>query len=306
MISTYAPCPDVTVRVTPDLKSPGMKKSGELVWINIDGKLRLGGSALAQAFAQQGDESPDVANVQGLKKAFNLTQKLIKSRSILAGHDISDGGLLVCLLEMAIGGMCGLQVNLKSAADYFAKSHTGDVKLAMLFAEECGWVLECSHENLQNVLEEFQNENINAFHIGRVSEFGMNSNIAVKCDNFTLVETSTLEATKNWERTSYELEKLQMNPECAEEEFQSYATRTGPKYQLTFNPDDALKLLKTISSPWKVAVIREEGVNGDREMIAALIKAKFEVHDVTMSDLLAQRTVLNNVSNQIVNLLSRF
>ena len=87
-----------------------------------------------------------------------------------------------------------------------------------------------------------------------------------------------------------------MNSECADEEFQSFDTRKGPKYHLTFNPDEALKLLKTISNPWKVAVIREEGINGDREMIAALIKANFEVHDVTMSDLLARKTFLDNVS----------
>jgi phosphoribosylformylglycinamidine synthase len=304
VISTYAPCPDVTVRVTPDLKSPGMKKVGELVWVNIEGKLRLGGSALAQSFGQQGNDTPDVKNSRALKKAFEVTQNLLKNKKILAGHDISDGGLLVCLLEMAIGGMCGLQVNIPVSSLEVAEGT--DATLAALYAEECGWVIECSAENLQEVVASFKAVNVTAFHVGTSKDFGMNSKITITNGSSTHIDTTVLAVTKMWERTSFELEKLQMNPECAEEEFKSLDTRTGPKYQLTFNPDDAVKLLKTIVSPWKVAVIREEGINGDREMIAALMKANFEVHDVTMSDLLARRTFLDNVSKRVFNGFLKF
>jgi phosphoribosylformylglycinamidine synthase len=94
-----------------------------------------------------------------------------------------------------------------------------------------------------------------------------------------------------------------MNPECAVEEFELFDVRKGPKYLLTFNPDEALKLLRNPVSPWRVAVVREEGVNGDREMIAALMKAKFEVYDVTMSDLLGRRTFLDHVSDFLINFL---
>lgn len=299
MISTYAPCPDVTVRATPDLKAPGAGKVGQLLWVNIEGKLRLGASALAQSFSQQGtvEQCPDIENTTALKKAFNVTQRLLREGKVLAGHDISDGGLLGCLLEMAIAGLCGIQVDLKEAVATFEKNQQiEDVNLAILFAEECGWVIECKEENLQGILDSFHAENVNAFHIGVSSGFGMSSKVVISSGSLTLIETTTLEATIQWERTSYQLEKLQMNPECADEEYKSYDSRTGPKHKLTFNPDDAVKLLKTISSPWKVAVIREEGINGDREMMAALIKARFEVHDVTMSDLLAKRTFLDNVS----------
>ena len=307
VISTYAPCPDVTVRVTPDLKSPSMNKVGELVWINIEGKFRLGASALAQSFSQQGDDYPDVNDHQALKKAFNVTQKLLKGNKILAGHDISDGGLLVCLLEMAIGGLCGLEVDLKNVVKAFI-NQASDINLAILFAEECGWVIECSKENLQNVLKEFQAQSINVFHIGSSVGQGLNSKICVKSGDIRIIETTNLKVSKMWERTSYELEKLQMNPECADEEYESLSFRKGPKYQLSFNPDEAAKLLKTIANSWKVAVIREEGINGDREMIAALIKAKFEVHDVTMSDLLTRKTFLDNVSltKRLENILQGF
>ncbi|CRK86525.1 CLUMA_CG000196, isoform A [Clunio marinus] len=299
VISTYAPCPDVTIRVTPDLKSPSHEKIGELIWINIEGKMRLGGSALAQSFSQQGNNCPDISDhhIESLKGAFNVTQQLLQQKMILAGHDISDGGLLTCLIEMAIGGMCGINVDIKDAVTSLQfDDNDSDHIAATLFAEECGWIVECSQENLQSILKEFQDNHVNVFHIGRSIGFGMNSKIIIRSQDFMFIDETVLDITKKWERTSYELEKLQMNPQCANEEFQSFDTRTGPKYRLTFNPNEVeVKLMNLIvSNPWRVAVIREEGINGDREMIAALIRARFEVHDVTMSDLLARRTFLDN------------
>lgn len=298
VISTYAPCPDVRIRVTPDLKAPSNNEEGDLIWINIDGKFRLGASALAQAFMQQGNDSPDIENFEALKKAFNVTQKLLSENLLLSGHDISEGGLVVALLEMAIAGMCGIKVDLKDAMNFYGlKENSIENVLKVLFAEECGWILECKHENLNQVLSEFKANKINALHVGKSTGFGMSSRIQIKSSEFMLIDISTLDATRKWERTSFELEKLQMNPECAIEEFELFDERKGPKYLLTFNPDEALKLLRDPVSPWRVAVVREEGVNGDREMIAALMKAKFEVYDVTMSDLLARKTFLDHVRN---------
>ncbi|CAG9797446.1 unnamed protein product [Chironomus riparius] len=294
VISTYAPCEDVTVRITPDLKAPSFGKSGELIWVNIEGKFRLGASALAQSLKQQGNDCPDLENVDTLKKAFNVTQKLLERKVLLAGHDISDGGLIVCLTEMAISGLCGVDVNLGSALKTFGLEESSvENVLRLLFAEECGWVLECNSDNLQGILEEFKLNKVNALHIGKSTGYGMQSKIKISSNSTTLIDMSILEAIKKWERTSYELEKLQMNPECAEEEYQSFDTRKGPKYMLTFNPD-AVNLLQTPSNQWRVAVVREEGVNGDREMIAALIKSNFEVHDVTMSDLMSRKAFLDN------------
>ncbi|KAG5675733.1 hypothetical protein PVAND_005611 [Polypedilum vanderplanki] len=295
VISTYAPCPDVTLRITPDLKAPSENKVGELIWINIDGKFRLGASALAQSLKQQGNDSPDIENVIALKNAFNVTQKLLEKKLLLSGHDISDGGLIVCLIEMAIGGMCGISVDLKNAMKIFKLEETSiENVLKILFAEECGWILECKSEHLKTILDEYKNSNVNAIHIGKSKDFGMQSRIKIMFENFSIIDMTTLEAIKKWERTSFEFEKLQMNLKCAEEEYNSYDLRSGPKYFLSFNPDDAIKLLKKPSDPWRVAVIREEGVNGDREMIAALLKANFEVYDVTMSDLLDRKAFLEN------------
>lgn len=283
VISTYAPCPDVRVKVTPDLKSPAVNQRGELIWINIEGKFRLGGSAFAQSISQQGDDSPNLEKTDILKNAFNCTQKLLKNNDLLAGHDISDGGLIVCLIEMAIAGMCGIEINLK-------KFECDPVSL--LFSEECGWVIEVSSDNLVNVLSNFKNYNVPAHHIGHTTTFGLQSKIIIEYNDKVFYDIDTLTVLKQWEKTSFELEKLQMNRNYAIEEFGTYEYRTGPQYICTYKPDTDF-ILKTVTAPIKVACIREEGSNGDRELMAALFKANFEVHDVTMYDLINSKTTLN-------------
>lgn len=251
VISTYAPCPDIRVKVTPDIKSPQMFKKGELVWINIEGKFRLGGSAFAQSLQQQGNDTPDISNPLILKAAFEVTQKLIKSSKIIAGHDISDGGLVTCLVEMAIGGLCGLEVDLTEAINSFSEeafpytdsATEKEAALSVLFAEECGWVLEVELENLDEVLEEFKHHNVAAFPIGRGVGIGLKSQVQIKYNNRHLIDTDTLTLFKQWERTSYEIEKLQVNPECADEEFSTLDYRSGPKYACTFNPNQVIKIL---------------------------------------------------------------
>lgn len=310
VISTYAPCPDIRVKVTPDLKSPQLfTTKSELIWVNIEGKFRLGASAFAQTLKQQGNDSPDIDRPDVLKNAFNATQKLIKDGKILAGHDISDGGLVTCLIEMAIGGLCGLEVDLTEAInslpdDAFVSSAASsspsstmtekEAALCVLFAEECGWVLEVAKENLDAALNEFKNVNVPAYAIGRPSGVGLRSKVQIKYNNRHLIDLDALTLFKQWERTSFELEKLQMNPECAEEEYSTLDFRSGHKYACTFNPDEEI-LLKTPSvPPIAVAVIREEGSNGDREMIASLINAKFDqVYDVVMQDLLTGKITLD-------------
>lgn len=300
VISTYAPCPDIRVKVTPDLKSPQMYTKGELIWVNIEGKFRLGASAFAQTLKQQGNDSPDITRPEVLKNAFNATQQLIKEGKILAGHDISDGGLVTCLVEMAIGGLCGLEVDLTEAInslpdDAFVSASSMTEKeaaLSVLFAEECGWVLEVAKENLDAALTIFKTANVPAYAIGRPAGVGLRSKVQIKYNNRHLIDLDALTLFKQWERTSFELEKLQMNPECAEEEYSTLDFRSGHKYACTFNPDEEI-LVKSPSAPIVVAVIREEGTNGDREMIASLINAKFEVHDVAMQDLLDGKLTLD-------------
>lgn len=118
------------------------------MWINIENRFRLGGSALAQTYKQQGNDTPDIQNSQCLKHAFKVTQALLSEGKLLAGHDISDGGLIVTLLEMAFAGLSGLKINITDVIKRLERScfetsgiNDNDVPLALLFAEECGWVL---------------------------------------------------------------------------------------------------------------------------------------------------------------------
>lgn len=297
VISTYAPCPDIRVKVTPDLKSPALGQKGSLIWVNIESKFRIGGSSLAQAYSQQGEGCPNVNNSKVLKNAFNVTQELLAEGKLLAGHDISDGGLVVCLLEMAFAGLCGLEIQLTEVYNKLNKNSfildrlsEMEIPLLLLFAEECGWVLEVSSENLTHVLQEFSKRKVPAYHIGYSIGNGLASPVKFECNSRTVINGSTLTFFKEWERTSFELEKLQMNQACAIEEYGTYEYRKGPKYHCSFNPDAEIVCRMM---PVRVAVIREEGTNGDREMIATLINANFEVHDVTMQDLLLKKTSLD-------------
>ena len=297
VISTYVACPDIRVKITTDLKSPQMGKTGQLIWINIESKFRIGGSVLAQAYAQQGNDTPSLDKASVLKAAFNTTQSLLVENKLLAGHDISDGGLVVCLMEMAFAGLCGLKIDLTEVCSKLPKeslrsNDIDDAKLLLLFAEECGWVLEVSTENMGDVLNEFHKNGVPAYHIGQATGCGLKSPVHISCCGDKLISGSCLTFFRQWERTSFEIEKLQMNRDCAIEEFATYDYRTGPVYKCTFNPDMEITLNR-ITAPIRVAVIREEGTNGDREMIATLIAAKFEVHDVAMDDLLKQRTSLD-------------
>lgn len=287
--------------MTPDLKSPAVDRAGELLWVNIENRFRLGGSALAQCYSQQGNDTPDVEHADRLKAAFNVTQALLGEGKLLAGHDISDGGLVVTLLEMAFAGLCGLQVDIGQVLSSLdaKRFETNDLPreaaaLALLFAEETGWVLEVSAEHLQSVRSAFEKADVSCFHIGQSAGKGLQSNVRIANGSQVLVDNSALTLFREWERISFELEKLQANERCVTEEFATYDKRTGPEYKFPLHPDSVHQLLLAPSNKAvTVAVVREEGTNGDREMIASLIAASFTVHDVVMNDLLDGRVTLD-------------
>lgn len=256
---------------------------------------------MAQSYAQAGNDTPDIEKPEILKQAFNVTQSLLAQGKLLAGHDISDGGLIVCLLEMAFGGLCGFKVDLTKVIEHigiknFATNNINETyaPVVALFAEETGWILEVSHENLSSVLKAFNEKNVPCYHIGQSTGNNLQSTVEITYANNVLLSGKTITYFKQWERTSFELEKIQANTECAMEEFSTYDYRTGPTYKCTVNPDDYAKLLKIPSNKSiTVAVIREEGTNGDREMIASLLDSQFTVHDVVMNDLLQGKITLD-------------
>ncbi|HLA49988.1 MAG TPA: phosphoribosylformylglycinamidine synthase, partial [Thermodesulfovibrionia bacterium] len=294
VISAYATCPDITKVITPDIKKPGQSK---LLYIDLgNGKNRMGGTALAHVFNQLGDKSPDIDDPELLKRTFNAIQLLISEELILSGHDRSDGGLAVTLLEMAFAGNCGIEIELGVRGQGSGVSN--EEIMAILFSEELGMVIEYLPEKEDEIISVFKNLSMPYQIIGRTFS---EKRITVKLltshfSLLTLLDEDMRILREIWEETSYRLDRLQANPECIEEEKNINFDRKGPQYILTFTPIlEVSELPNFLTSELpKVAIIREEGSNSDREMTSAFYQAGFETWDVAMSDILSERISLSD------------
>ncbi|MEQ2256087.1 hypothetical protein ILYODFUR_020730, partial [Ilyodon furcidens] len=266
VVSAYAVCPDITATVTPDLEDPDEK--GVLLWVPVSpGCHRLGGSALAQCYSQLGDSSPDLDQPEFLSACFNTTQKLIEDHLLSAGHDISDGGLISCLLEMAFAGNRGLDVELSSE---------GCGVMELLFSEELGLVLEVSQTDLETVCQRYRDGGLQCHHIGRTCGFGPDAMVRVRVDGQEVLYESLPDLRAVWESTSFQLERLQADELCVKQEEEGLSKRTQPYFKLTFDPSETPSIHQLSAGLPRVAVIREEGSNGDREMCVSLYMAGFE------------------------------
>ncbi|KAF9409011.1 hypothetical protein HW555_011493 [Spodoptera exigua] len=278
VVSTYAPCPDITVKIEPAL----LEEGSALVYVPISpGKYRLGGSALAQCYKQLGDNPPDLDEPTVLKSMFKVTQRLLKEGQLLSGHDVSEGGFITTAIEMGIGGIRGINLDIQ------VPSNVSDI--AALFNEELGIILEVRSVNVAYVLSEYKKSYVFAKQVGTTGKYGMNSEVSIKVNGKKVLETKLIDVYRMWEETSYQLECLQANTECVRQEWQGLEKRKGVTYNVTFDPSAAVVKTK----PVRVAVLREEGTNGDREMIASLMMANFDVFDVTMSDLQNKKITLD-------------
>ncbi|MFH1789801.1 MAG: phosphoribosylformylglycinamidine synthase [bacterium] len=281
VVSAYASMQDIEKFVTPDIKMPGKSC---LAFIDIsEGKNRIGGSALAQSFSQIGDTSPDVDDPFILVNAFNAVQEMIDNNLILSGHDRSDGGLFTCLAEMAMSGNCGLDVSINSTKD----------AVTQLFSEELGLVIEYEDKSditsaIEKILRKY---NVKAHVLGRTLK-ERKVNISKGRKNIFKVKTDILRQW--WESTSQRLEQEQSDSNITDQAVQNRLNLDNPRYYLSFQPKETSKRIMEQSNKPKVAIIREEGSNGDREMASAFYSAGFEPWDVNMDDLLKQRIQLNN------------
>jgi phosphoribosylformylglycinamidine synthase len=277
VVSAYATMPDITKVVTPDIKNPG---HSQLIFIEIaKHKARLGGSALAQVYGQVGNESPDVDDPEMLKRAFQAIQKLISENLILAGHDISDGGLITTILEMAFAGNCGLDIRMSGSWS----------PIERLFAEELGVVIECKTSDVRNVLEIFDSFRLSSNMIGETTE---EKKILVTYNLQKVLESGMCVIREWWEETSYQIERLQMNSECADTERKNIFDRKGPSYIIPFKPKPTPAYIFEVKDKPEIAILREEGSNGDREMTSAFYQAGFSPWDITMTDLISGRMTL--------------
>ena len=266
----YASMPDISKVLTPDIKDPGNSMLG-LIDLGL-GKDRLGGSALAQALNQIGNETPD-CDVELLKATWRAIQILHDCGVILSLHDRSDGGLFATVTEMCLGGNCGAHMN----------SH---FNLAALFSEELGLVIEYNTRDQDMIDRVLKKEGAPSLErIGKTT-------IRREVFGFELTKLR-----KWWEATSHQLERLQTKDGVADEEFTGYGLVSDPVYEVSFEPSAVI--VKDEEYRPKVAVLREEGSNGDREMAAAFYTAGLDPVDITMSDLLAERVALEKFQGLI-------
>ena len=285
VMSGYVTVPDVTKTVTPDVKLPG---AGELMLVEFgsrEGLRRLGGSALAQAYGQMGDVAPDMGDRAYFRAAWETTQTLVDQRKISAGHDVSDGGFVTAALEMAFPHPeAGVDVTLPASPD-------GDA-VAALFAEELAILIEVAPENAADVKAAYDAAGVTCRAVGKTTADGKAS-VKVEGSDFG-VEGAVADLRDAWEATSFLLERMQSSEATVAAEEAGLRDRKAPKWHLTYVPEKTSDEVMAKTDKVKVAILREEGSNGDREMAAAIHSAGMEPWDITMSDLLAGRAKLED------------
>jgi phosphoribosylformylglycinamidine synthase len=277
IVTAFAPCSDTRSTLTPQLLAD---PDTTLLLIDLGcGKNRMGGSALAQVYKQVGNVAPDVDSAASLKSFFQLIQSLNLDGSLLAYHDRSDGGALVSLCEMSFASHIGLDVNLDELP--------GDA-LAALFNEELGAVVQVRSSDVDAVLQQARDAGLAAYSIAVPNQTGM---INVVRGGETLYADSGVNLQRIWSETTYQLQKLRDNPDCAQSEFDRLldATDPGLHVSLTYDLNKSPAILKRRP---KMAILREQGVNGQVEMAAAFDRAGFASVDVHMSDIISGRVNL--------------
>ncbi len=288
IISGFAPVVDARRSLTPQLRTD--QGDSDLILLDLgNGQNRLGLSALAQVYNQVGVDVPDVDDAAQLKTFFAAIQELNAQGLIQAYHDRSDGGLFTTLVEMAFAGHTGIDVDL----DLLAADSSEFA--AALFAEELGAVIQVKREQTEQVLTE-----LNAAGLGDcckvIGSLNSDDRINISFDDEAVYSESRIQLQRWWAETSYRIQALRDNADCAGQEFESLldADNPGLHAELSFdlNEDVAAPYIATGARP-QIAVLREQGVNGQIEMAAAFDRAGFTAVDVHMSDLLSGRRTLD-------------
>jgi phosphoribosylformylglycinamidine synthase len=277
IVSAFASIADARACLTPLLRMD--RGATALVHLDIAaGRRRLGASTLAQVYGQLGADAPDV-EAPRLAAFFSLVQRLHADARLLAYHDISDGGLFTTLVEMAFASRCHLDVALPVAAD---------AALAALFAEELGAVVQVRAADVDDVLAQARDAGVAATAIGTVSR---GDRVVIRCGDRIVLDEPRIELHRAWSATTHAMQRLRDNPHAADDEYTRLLhDDAGIVPALTFDvhDDPAAPFIATGVRP-RVAVLREQGVNGHVEMAAALTRAGFDAYDVHMTDLAAGR-----------------
>ena len=288
IISAFAPVEDVRKTVTPELKNV---EDSVLLLVDLgNGKARMGGSAFGQVYNNMTGDAPDLDDTGRLKAFYNVIQQLVAEDKLLAYHDRSDGGLFAALVEMAFAARCGINVDLTSLVANQADVNEANIRA--LFNEELGAVIQIAKQDVASVETLFKEADL-ALHT--VATIGTNEKIVIRNQAGIVLEQNRADLQRAWQETSHAIQRLRDNPACADSEFaligdnERSALFADVKFDV--NEDIAAPFINSGAKP-KIAILREQGVNGQIEMAAAFTRAGFDAYDVHMSDLMAGRVHL--------------
>ena len=288
IISAFAPVQDVRKTVTPELKNV---EDSVLLFVDLGfGKARMGGSAFGQVYNNMSGDAPDLDDTGRLKAFYSVIQQLVAEDKLLAYHDRSDGGLFATLAEMAFAGRCGLNVDLTSLVANQADINEASIRA--LFNEELGAVIQIAKQDVAAAEALFKAA---ALPLHTVATIGSDKKIVIRNQAGIVLEQTRADLQRAWQETSHAIQRLRDNPACADSEFaligdnERSALFADVKFDV--NEDIAAPFVNSGAKP-KIAILREQGVNGQIEMAAAFTRAGFDAYDVHMSDLMAGRVHL--------------
>ncbi len=289
IVTGFAPVVDVRQTLTPQLRMD--KGETDLILIDLGrGQNRMGASILAQTHGKLARQAPDVDDPEDLKAFFAVIQGLNADGHLLAYHDRSDGGLLTSAVEMAFAGHCGLSLHLDTVA------HTREEIAAVLFNEELGAVIQVRQDATPLVLAQFSAAGLGNDCVAVIGKPLNNGDIGIHYNGEEVFAGQRRLLQRQWAETSYRIQRLRDNAQCADQEFDALLEEDAPglsvKLSYDVNDDISAPYIKKGVRP-QVAVLREQGVNGQVEMAAAFDRAGFNAIDVHMSDILAGRVDLN-------------
>lgn len=298
VITAFAQVKDVSKTLTPELK-PQFDSHLILVDLGLN-HCRMGGSALQQVWEVLSDEAPDIEDVSLLSRFFNVIQQLQEQDCLLAYHDRSDGGLLVTLAEMMFTSHIGMNINIAPLIEknhlYYPSIKLHEATLRCLFNEELGAVLQVSHNQLASVLKAFAEAGLSeCLHL--IGQINTTDRLMIHNDKMVLLSESRLDLQKAWNETSYHMQRLRDNPDCADSEFalldDDKQTALFANLSFDIHENQCVPFINQGIKP-KIAILREQGVNSHLEMAAAFHTAGFSAYDVHMSDLLTGRQRLSD------------
>nr|VFK37652.1 MAG: phosphoribosylformylglycinamidine synthase, single chain form [Candidatus Kentron sp. SD]VFK41315.1 MAG: phosphoribosylformylglycinamidine synthase, single chain form [Candidatus Kentron sp. SD] len=303
IVSSFAPVLDARRTLTPQLRVDGdgdghddSNSETDLILIDLGrGRNRLGGSALAQVRGDMGGEPADLDHPEDLAAFFQAIQTLNRADRLLAYHDRSDGGLFVTLCEMAFAGHTGISVHLDGL---------GAGPLGILFSEEPGAVLQVRREDSKAVMETLKWHGGIGEHTHVIGQPNPRDAIEFHLGGKCIFRESRISLQRAWSETGYRMQALRDNPDCARQEYEgiSDADDPGLRPHIGFHlfsgvsegnilDEDILGQILGSARP-KMAILREQGVNGHVEMAAAFHRAGFDCFDVHMSDIIQGKATL--------------